>query len=134
MNWLKRQRDQIHQSAGKQILLDLDEMTSSRHPSVGSNSELAGEDRPSAEHSYRSNTKTRVLGALDTDSGRVLFRQASTIGIQERVALYHQVACVYPQAQHIWVVQDNWPVHFHPDVLVALEPQEAPFPFNLAPN
>jgi hypothetical protein len=32
------------------------------------------------------------------------------------------------------VVQDNWPVHFHPDVLVALEPQEAPFPFNPAPH
>ena len=24
---------------------------------------------------------------------------------------------------------DNWPVHFHPDLLVALQPQECPFPF-----
>jgi hypothetical protein len=134
VNWLKRQRDQVHQSAGKQILLYLDEMTYYRHPSVGYNYELAGEDRPYAEHSYRSNTKTRVLGALDAERGRVLFRQASKIGIQELVAFYQQVACAYPQAQRIWVVQDNWPVHFHPDVLLALEPQEVPFPFNPAPN
>ena len=24
---------------------------------------------------------------------------------------------------------DNWPVHFHPDLLVALQPQTSPFPF-----
>jgi hypothetical protein len=27
------------------------------------------------------------------------------------------------------VIVDNWPVHFHPDLLVALQPQECPWPF-----
>jgi hypothetical protein len=28
----------------------------------------------------------------------------------------------------IYVVEDNWPVHYHPDVLVALQPQQTQFP------
>lgn len=27
----------------------------------------------------------------------------------------------------IYVVVDYWPVHYHPDVLAALEPQQTPF-------
>ena len=29
----------------------------------------------------------------------------------------------YRGARRLYVVQDNWPVHYHPDLLVALEPQ-----------
>lgn len=134
VNWIATLRLQVRQSAGKQVLLYLDEMTYYRQPSVGYQYELAGTDRPHAHQSYRSNTKTRLVGALDACLGRVLFRQASKIGINELVALYQQIASAYPQAERIWVVQDNWPVHFHPDVLVALEPQESPFSFNPAPN
>jgi hypothetical protein len=72
---------------------------------------------------------------LDACSGRVLFRQACKIGINGLVALYEQIRSAYPQAERIfWVVQDNWPVHFHPDVLVALEPQVSAFSFNQASN
>lgn len=134
MNWITQLCSQVRQSAGKQVLLYLDEMSYFRQPSVGYHYELAGSDRPYAEQSYRSNTKTRLVGALDACSGRLLFRQASKIGINELVALYQQIACAYPQAERIWVVQDNWPVHFHPDVLAALEPQVSPFSFNPAPN
>ena len=35
------------------------------------------------------------------------------------LAYYHRET-VYPDAQVIFVVQDNWPVHFHPDLLLAL--------------
>src|SRR5207249_7514520 len=44
-------------------------------------------------------------------------------------AFYQQVRAASPEVQRIWIVQDNWPVHFHPDVLVALEPKPPPFPF-----
>ncbi len=93
-----------------------------------------GQIVPMLNSQARSNTKTRLVGALDACLGRVLFRQASKMGINELVALYQQMASAYPQAERIWVVQDHWPVHFHPDVLVALEPQESPFSFNPALN
>jgi hypothetical protein len=44
------------------------------------------------------------------------------------VRFYRQVREDYPEAQRLWIVEDNWVIHFHPDVLVALEPQESPFP------
>jgi hypothetical protein len=45
------------------------------------------------------------------------------------VEFYRQVRDAYPHIKRIWMVQDNNALHFHPDVLVALEPQECPFPF-----
>lgn len=40
----------------------------------------------------------------------------------------------YPQAERIWIVQDNWPVHLHPDVLATLEPQEQLYPVQFSPS
>ena len=34
--------------------------------------------------------------------------------------------------ERLYVILDNWPVHYHPDVLVALEPQEASWPRRLS--
>jgi hypothetical protein len=124
----------IGQSAGKQVLLYLDEVTYYRQPSIGSGYEEVGSDRPYAERSYRSDTKTSVVGALDAQTGQLHFGQASKTTVNALVALYQQIATAYPQAERIWVVQDNWPVHFHPDLLVALQKQVCPFPFNPAPN
>ena len=31
-------------------------------------------------------------------------------------------------------MQDNWPIHFHPDVLVALQAQQSPFAFPRPPS
>ena len=40
----------------------------------------------------------------------------------------------YPDAETIYVVVDNWPVHFHPDVLAPLQDQNFPFPRTLPAN
>ncbi len=50
------------------------------------------------------------------------------------MSFYQTVRHTSPEAQRIWIVLENWPVHFHPDVLVALEPQETPFPFSRPAN
>jgi transposase len=57
-------------------------------------------------------------------TGKVVYVRASRIGINQMVEFYIRLRIAYPQAERIYVVQDNWPVHVHPDVLVALEPQE----------
>ena len=114
---------------GQEILLYLDELTYYRQPSVACAYEEAGAARPHAQRSLASNTLTRVVGTLDAFSGRVLFQSGSKVGIKQLVSFYQQVQQAYPQAQRIWIVQDNWPIHFHPDVLVALEPQHTPFAF-----
>ncbi len=37
------------------------------------------------------------------------------------IDLYRRLVQTYPQAQKIYVVQDNWSIHTHPDVLTARE-------------
>lgn len=46
------------------------------------------------------------------------------------VAFYQELVAAYPVAKRSWLIQDNWPVHTHRDVLVAFEPQETSFPFH----
>lgn len=109
-------------------LLYLDEVTYYRQPSLASGYAPAGEPEPRAKRSTRSNAATRVIGALDDATGRVVAHQQTRIGVPALIAFYQALVEAYP-GRRLYVVQDNWPIHFHPDVLAALEPQESPFPF-----
>jgi transposase len=109
------------------VLLFLDEVTYYRQPSIGYGYAEAGSARPLAERSTRSNTATRVIGALDAATGQVLAHQRTKIGVTALIRFYRDLVAAYP-GRRIYLVQDNWPVHYHPDVLAALEPQRAPFP------
>ncbi len=121
-------------SRGRVVTLYMDELTYYRQPTLTKAYEVQGHRQPLAERSYRSNTATRIVATLDARDGRVLHKQASRIGVKELVAFYLQVRAAYPEAQRIYVVQDNWPVHFHPDLLAALEEQESPWPRPLPPD
>ncbi len=50
------------------------------------------------------------------------------------VGFYEDLHTAYPQAEQIIAVQDNWPVHTHPDVLVALQEQNDPWPTHNPPD
>jgi DDE superfamily endonuclease len=126
---IKALKERMQTKQGQEVLLYLDELTYYRQPSLARAYEEAGAARPQAQRSLLSNTATRVVGTLEAFTGRVLFQSGSKVGIKELVRFYQTVHQAYPLAQRLWVVQDNWPIHFHPDVLVALEPQTTPFAF-----
>lgn len=124
LDYITGLRDEVRASNGRLVLVYIDEAAYYRQPTLANAWEEFGK-QTLAERSYRSNTPTRVVGALDLVSGKVTHRQRSKIGILDLVGFYRDDLCpAYAQAERIYVVQDNWPVHFHPDVLVALEPQE----------
>ena len=102
----------LEEQRGKEILLYLDELTSYRQPSLARASEEAGEARPHAQRSLASTTASRVVGTLDAFSGRVLFQSGSKVGIKQLVHFYQHVRQAYQEAQRIWIVLDNWTVHF----------------------
>ena len=110
------------------VLLYLDEVTYYRQPSLAAGYAPAGSAEPRAERSVRSDTATRVIGALDAHTGRVVAHQRTRIGVPQLIRFYQALVAAYP-GRRLYVVLDNWPVHFHPDVLAALEPQRSPFPF-----
>jgi hypothetical protein len=109
------------------VALFVDELTYYRQPSPEREYALCTET-PLAMRAHRANTPTRVVGALNALTAKLCFLQGSRIGVEQLVGLAQQVRESYPQAERLFMIEDNWPVHFHPNLLVALEEQETPFP------
>lgn len=82
--------------------------------------------------SHKSDTEFRGMGALIT--GQVTYQQAYKANVRQLTKFYDAIAADYPQADTIYMVQDNWPVHYHPDLLIHLQPQDFQFPYNVPPN
>lgn len=116
------------------VVLYLDELTYYRHPTVGPGYAERGAGAPLARRSLRAATSTRVVATLARHDGRVVAWQGRKVGIVELVNFYRQVREAYPAAERLYIVIDNWPIHYHPDVLAALEPQLTSWPRRLPPR
>lgn len=125
---------EAHAAPGRVVAVYLDEVSVERQPTLACAWAARGGDQPKARLSPRSNTETRLVAALDALTGRVVHRRANKIGLATLRQFYLDLRATYPQAERLYVIQDNWPVHFHPDVLVALEPQRTRWPLRLPPN
>lgn len=119
--------EQVRQSNGKQVLLYLDEVSVYRQPTLAHAWETKGKPQALAERDWSSDTCTRVVATLDHQSGQVVYHRDSRIGVAQLVGFLRKVREAYPNAEQIWLVLDNWPVHFHADVLAALQRQPSPF-------
>jgi len=118
---------------GRITTVYLDEVTVERQPTVANAYAPTGA-QARAVRSPKSNTVTRVIGALNALTGSIFYRRASKITVGFLVVFYRALCRAYPDAERIYVIQDNWPVHTHPDLLVALEPQETRWPWYRPPN
>jgi hypothetical protein len=116
------------------VLLYLDELTVYRQPTIAPAWATRGCAQPLACRSHASNTPSRIVGALDAGTGQLHSLRAAKLTVPRLVAFYQQVRAAYPEAERLWLVLDNWPVHFHPDLLAALEPQHTPFPLPTPPT
>jgi hypothetical protein len=87
------------------VLLFSDELTFYRRPSLAPAYHLQGKTQPLAHEVPGYNTPTRLVATLDGYSGRVLYNAT--------------IRQAYPQANRIYLAQDNWPVHLLPEVLAA---------------
>lgn len=116
------------------VAVYLDEVTVERHPTVTNAYAPAGSEQALAVRSPQTNTLTRVIGALNALTGQVFHRRASKITVAFLVQFYQGLWAAYPGVERIYVIQDNWPVHTHPDLLVALEPQQTRWPWYRPPS
>ena len=102
------------------ITLYMDEVTYYRQPSLASDwCRRGASEQPLARFSYAKNTRGRVVATLDVVTGQVIFAQGAKIGLQQLARFYRTLREHYPQAQVIHVIQDNWPIHFYPQVAAA---------------
>lgn len=116
------------------VFLYLDELTYYRQPTLARAYEAAGKTQPLAHRSHSSNTRFRVLGALNALTGQLSYRQRSRTTTACLSGFWYDLRRDYPDAETIYVVIDNWPVHFHPDVLAPLQAQNFPFTQSLPAN
>ena len=109
------------QAPGEVVLLFLDEFTYYRRPQLQPSWQARGSPQARHRQSTGANTKARLVATLDALTGRVLYRQRAKVGRLELAAFYEQIRAAYPQAQRLYLVLDNWPVHRHPLVLTAAQ-------------
>lgn len=74
--------------------------------------------------SHRSNTRTRVMGVLNAVTGEVIIQQVSRTRVPQLVTFLQQVLQHYQQVERLYLVWDNWPVHYHERVMACLEARQ----------
>jgi transposase len=107
---------------GEIELIFLDEVGFYRWP-IPANTWAANPPQPPprAQHAGQTNnSQWRIIGGLNARTGQVTHRSNYIVGRKQVVQWYEQLNTTYPQARKIYVVQDNWSIHSHLDVLDAL--------------
>src|SRR5689334_9987088 len=58
-----------------------------------------------------------IIGGLNASTGQVNYLDNYIVGRQQVAEFYRLRDHTYPAAQRIFIVQDNWSIHTHADVL-----------------
>jgi len=107
---------------GRVELVFLDEMGYARWPEPACDwTGQAPAAPPLADRFVSPNRLWRIIGALNALSGRVNFLDDYIVGRAKVIKFYEQLNLAYPDAERLLVVQDNWSIHTHEDVLEALK-------------
>jgi transposase len=75
---------------------------------------------PSVAERDGNNQQWRTIGALNALTGQVDYLDNYIVGRRQVIKFYGQLAQRYPTAQRVYLIQDNWNVHSHPQVQQAL--------------
>ncbi len=116
------------------VTVDRDDVTVTRRPTLANGYGRAGADQVRAERSRATDCDLRIVGRLDVVTGQVVTRRAKTMGLATLAPFFPDRRAASPEAERIDVILDNWPVHVHPDVLVALEPHTTRWAFSRPGN
>lgn len=107
---------------GEVVLLFLDEMGDYRWPAVAPAWQLVlpGTTARQVHKAGPTNRQQRLIGALNALTGQVDYLDNYLVGRAPVSACSRHLDQVYPDARRIYVVQDNWSIHHHADVLATL--------------
>lgn len=108
---------------GREVLVFQDELTFYRQPTLARAYELCGHTQALAYRSWSANSSQRISAVLDPLDGSVVFLRRSHFDVTGLIKFYQLVCAKYADASLIHIVQDNWPMHLHPDVRAAFLPQ-----------
>lgn len=101
---------------GTVVVVFLDEMGFFRWPQPARTFAQEAPAAPPRTRPAGKEAKHRIAGLLDAQTGRVMIVDGHDTGRARLALLYRNLDRAYPDAERIYVVQDNWPVHKHPDL------------------
>ncbi len=103
------------------VFVFLDEMGYYRWPDAAVDwGPCAPATAPVADRAASKQKQWRLIGALNALTGQVDYLDGYIVGRAKVMAFYEQLAAVYAGARRIYVCQDNWSIHKHPEVNAAL--------------
>jgi transposase len=104
------------------VLLFLDEMGYSRWPVVAPDWQVVppGTTARQVHKAGPTNRQQRLIGTLNALTGQVDYLDNYLVGREQVSAFYRRLDQISPDARRISVVQDNWSIHHHDDVLATL--------------
>jgi len=120
MEVLQAIRELVAAEPERFVLLYEDELTYYRRPTVAQGYAVQGSDEPYASQGLGVNRCQRIAASMDVVSGKLFSWQRRRFDRWTLIRYYQALEAAYPEAELIFVAQDNWPVHFHEDVLTAL--------------
>ena len=104
------------------VLLFLDEKGYSVWPDPAKTWAVpAPADPPEAERQKSNNGLWRIIGSLNAWTGKLIYLDDYIVGRAKVIEMYRRISAAYPRAKTIYVVQDNWSIHTHDDVLTVLK-------------
>lgn len=118
VRWLHRCLRDAARHPDTVVALFLDEFGYQRWPEVAPT--WGGE--PAVAQRAGNNQQWRTIGTLNALTGQVNYLDGYIVGRQQVSQFYSHLDRAYPKKVGlIYVIQDNWNIHTHPDVLSALE-------------
>jgi DDE superfamily endonuclease len=102
------------------VAVFLDEMGYYRWPAAAADWGPAAPRPAPLARCAGANQQWRIVGALNAATGQVDYLDSYIVGRQQLSTFHQRLDRVYAAAQCIYVVQDHWSVHQHPDVLATL--------------
>ena len=80
----------------------------------------ARREEPRAELGLKAQQSFPIAATLDPYSGKVVYLLGNQFTRWAMLAFYQHLVKQYPGCQ-IYLIQDNWPQHYHPAVMAAWE-------------
>lgn len=110
------------QNPVKRLFLFLDEMGYYCWPEATKGwAEAAPSAPPVADRQQAKQQQWRLIGVLNAVTGQVDYLDNYIVGRAKVIEMYRLIAHRYRDFDHIFVAQDNWSIHKHPDVVEALQ-------------
>lgn len=118
MRWIEQARERARLQPDKVVILYADELSFYRRPELagGGVYHPAGEE-PAFPVAAGYNTRHRLGGAMDMHTGRVVWVEGKVVGKDALCLLLTRVRQAYGKDTQLFVIWDNWRVHWQEAVL-----------------